>query len=712
MRKKIIMYTAITVLIASVLFVYRKETTEPVDELMISEVVTSNGSLKDIDGEYPDWIELYNSGENIVDLTGYYLSDDSQDPQKWRFPEIKLEPHQYMIVFASGKNLYEDGQLHTNFKIDCMGESLYLSDENGKMVCHLDVPEIPFDHSYGYSEEMKANLIFERGTPGIVNEEKVVKLRETAEIEYSLPAGWYAEEVLLDLQTTEKNAQIYYTLDGSIPNETSSVYSGDSLRLRDRSQDENQYTSIWTSPDDWDGQDGVTYNPNPQYKATVVKTRLYFPEEDTWSEKVWTNTYLIDAEYTLPIVSLSIQDEDFFDEDTGIYVPGKAYENYLATTEEIDPEPRNRTGNYSEDRKVLGYMEYFTENGSCVMENQVTMRICGNISRGSGMKSLTVYAWGNEQSGVFSYPVFGESCVDIQGNMISEFSSLRLRNFGNDWRRSKFRDALGQSLVTDLNMGTQGYQPCILLLNGEYFGLCEIRENRDEAFFEKHFGVENGNLEKVKIADIGKVRETQGQRDFLEFVEYMSKTDLSVDENYEYVESKLDVEQFMDYVLIQLYLQNIDWMKNNCDFFRAIVPQGDSANADGKWHVILYDVDYSINYEDKNNYEEFWESDSYCAVMMRSLLNNEECKERFVQRFEELLIYNFDTERSIENQQRMEEQMAPEIEEDLSRWTVYYNGELLKTTLPSYWYEKMEDLRRFFIERPEYARSYFYNSLP
>ena len=711
--KKIIVCASVVLLLVCTCFKYSKEKTSETNPLLIHEVVTTNGSFKNADHEYYDWIELYNAGNEEIDLTSYYLSDDSQNLKRWKFPKVTIQPMSYLLIYASGLDEWmENGELHTNFKLDCMGETLYLSNPEGETLASLKLPEIPFDRSYGYSKEKDNYVLFAQGTPGAENHEEYLSVCATENVKYSLPAGIYHTEISLKLRTTEKGAKIYYTLDGSIPNSESAIYEGDALVIGDRTSEENCYTGIWTSPNDWDGQEGFSYNPNAQYKATVVKTRLYFPKEDVWSEKVWTNTYLIGADYTLPVVSLSVQEEDFFNKEHGIYVPGKAYEDYLATTPEIDPEPRNRTGNYSEDRKVSGYLEYFTEEGNCVMENKVTMRICGNISRGSGMKSLTVYAWGDNQNGVFQYPVFGTDCVDVHGNTVSEFTSLRLRNFGNDWRRSKFRDALGQSLVTELNMGTQGYQPCILLLNGEYFGLCEIRENRDEKFFWNHFGIAEGNLERVKIPDIGKVKETDAQREFLELVEYIRTTDLSIRENYDYVESVLDIEQFLDYVLIQLYLQNLDWLKNNCDFFRAAVPVEGSEREDGRWRVILYDVDYAINYEQENNYKTFFESEEYCAVMMRGLLENEACRERFVQRFEELMAEAFETERAIAKQQVMESQMAPEIEEDLTRWDVYFQGEVVKSTSVSYWYEKMEDLRRFFRERPEYARDYFYSSLP
>ncbi len=726
MKKKMIIGASILFLIVCTIFLYRLGV-QDTSLLQISEVVTANGSLADEDGEYPDWIELYYSGKQPLDLSGYYLSDDHEEIRRWTFPQVVMEPDSYLVIFASGKDLItENGEIHTNFKLDAMGESLYLSDREGKSAAVLEVPEISFDCSYGLMPEKEAYAVFETGSPWQPNwQELSVEVKKTAAVSYSMAPGSYSEEIYLELTAEEEDAQIYYTLDGSIPDENSLQYDGEAMLIADRTWEENRYTSIWMSAADWEVPGAFTYNPNPQYKATVVKTRLYFPKENVWSEDVWTNTYLIGEDYTLPVVSLSVQDADLFDEDTGIYVPGDAYENYLATAEEINPEPRKRIGNYSSDRKVAGYLEYFTEDGSRVMENQVTMRICGNISRGSGMKSLKLYAWGDEKTGRFDYPVFGEQCVDLEGSQIISFATLRLRNFGNDWRRSKIRDILGQRLVQDLGFGTQGYQPCILLINGEYFGICEIRENRDDEYFENYFGISEGNLKRVRIAELSDEKKTDAETEFLNLVEYVKTHDLSKAEHYSYVEEQLDVEQFLDFVQIQLYLQNLDWLYGNTDFFRCIEKREGSECEDGRWRVSLYDLDYSVNYEYEDNYKTFLESDAVSAVLFRGLMQNPEWKQWFVDRFEELLETHFDPETAIELQLQLEEQLAPEIEEDFSRWNVYYTksyraeqaeagnqlGEIAKGIDSAYWYEKMEDLRRFFRDRPSYARQYFYENI-
>lgn len=711
MKKKIIMCLSVILLLLGTVTIKKFEIAKNFEHLYFSEVVTSNGSSPDEEGEYPDWIEFYYEGDQKINLVDYYLSDDKQQLKRWKFPEIELHPGEYLVIFASGKDkVTSSGEIHTNFKLDAMGENLYLSDSEGKNVAVLEIPKMQHDQSYGVFQGQY--VTFNTGSPKKENlQETAPKVKETKMVRYSVPAGVYGEEIYLDLSTEEQGAEIYYTLDGSNPTKESQKYEGEYVTIADRTLEPNQYTSVWSSPYDWEGEGNFSYNPNSQYKATVVKTRLYFPKENLWSEDIWTNTYLIGADYSLPIVSLSVEEQLLFDEDQGICVPGDAYEHYMATTKEIDPEPRKRIGNYNSDRKVSAYLEYFTESGGKVMENQVTMRICGNISRGSGMKSFAVYAWGDENSGVFSYPIFGDECQDKDGNVIDSFTSIRLRNFGNDWRRSKFRDILGQSLVKELDLGYQAYQPAIVLINGEYYGLCEIRENRDEKYFEEHFAVPEDNFQEIKIADLGGAPATDDEQEFLELFFYAKSHDLSVEENYQYVEERLNIERFLDYVLVQLYIQNIDWMGNNCNFFKSKQVKEGSEYEDGRWQVLLYDVDYSINYENVDNYTTFYESGCYSAELVKALLANEKCKEYYIQRFEEFYEEYFEPSKGLFLQEQFETELAPEIEEDLARWDVYLDGVLLKETSVAYWYEKMEDLKRFFVERPEYAREYFYNTL-
>lgn len=684
----------------------RKDTKVPV---YINEVMSSNGSVcTDEDDDYSDWIELYNGGEETVSLKGFGLSDRKEMPGLWSFPDISIEPHAYLLVFASGKDRAgTEGQLHTNFKISSRGEGIYLSDEFGRLICDVQLEEGRFDRSFGKVGEADEFDFLAEATPGEKNSDiRDIKLRESKKIEFSYPAGYYDEMVYLELQMEEKEGEIYYTIDGSIPDLESFRYSGEEIMLTDRREEPNRYTDIWCTPVDFWRGDGNSYDPEPLYKASVVRARIYFPEEDSWSKEVWTNTYLIGADYTMPIVSLSLEEGLLFDEENGIYVPGKTYDRFAASGAELPQDLRLWQGNYSEDKRVAGHLEYF-EDGFKMTDNDITLRICGAASRGNAQKSFAVYAEGKNK--VFSYPFFGEEYQNIHGNTLDEFSSLRLRAFGNDWRRSMFRDGLSQALVSDLNLGTQGYRPCILLVNGEYFGVYELRENRDDRFFEEHFGIREGNLAKAELFGLEKETADQDGKDFLDLIEYVRENDLSLEENYAWLEARLDIESFTDYVLTEQYLYNVDWPENNALIYRSIQKRKDSEFEDGRWRFVLYDLDYAINFPEENNFAVIRQGESYVSVLLRALLSNENFKEAYQNRFEELLETNFEPSKALELLERFQQEFEPEIEETLRRWNIYReDGTVLKEIKSEYWYEKMEDLKRFFLERPEYARAYFY----
>ena len=91
--------------------------------------------LPDEDGDYSDWIEIYNPTDTAVDLAGWYLTDDLGEPTQWQFPAVELDPAEFLIVFASGKNrTTPDSELHTNFQLEKDGEDLALLQPDGVTV--------------------------------------------------------------------------------------------------------------------------------------------------------------------------------------------------------------------------------------------------------------------------------------------------------------------------------------------------------------------------------------------------------------------------------------------------------------------------------------------------------------------------------------------------------------------------------------------------
>ncbi|TVP81714.1 MAG: hypothetical protein EA353_01300 [Puniceicoccaceae bacterium] len=184
----------------------------------INEVMASNGAtIADEDGDYEDWIELYNYGSEPVDLTGWGLSDNPGSPFKWSFPAgTSIGPDDYLLVWASGKDRSGD-VLHTNYAIAAAGEALVLSQAEGVVIDAMDPVVMPRDVSYGRAPDQGAAwFFFDEPTPGGANT-TTAYAGVTERPAFSQPAGFYAAGFDLQITHPDADAVIYYSTDGSDP---------------------------------------------------------------------------------------------------------------------------------------------------------------------------------------------------------------------------------------------------------------------------------------------------------------------------------------------------------------------------------------------------------------------------------------------------------------------------------------------------------------
>lgn len=195
-------------------------------DVFINEFLASNkADLADEDGDYPDWIELFNSGLETVDLGGYYLTDDSAVPQKWVLPQYLLPPGEFLIIMASSKNR-DGGQFHTNFSLDSAGEYLALVNPQGAVLQEF-APAYPAqnsDVSYGLSDPTPGSplVYFPNPTPGAVNSSYgQLGVAPT----FSVTSRTFSTPFSATLSTQIVGGQIRYTVDGSLPEATSTLYS-------------------------------------------------------------------------------------------------------------------------------------------------------------------------------------------------------------------------------------------------------------------------------------------------------------------------------------------------------------------------------------------------------------------------------------------------------------------------------------------------------
>ncbi|OPZ90856.1 MAG: CotH protein [Firmicutes bacterium ADurb.Bin419] len=439
--------------------------------LCINEVMASNkSSIRDGDlqepkygsegGAYSDWVEIYNSSSKAVDLTDYTLSDDSFS---WKFPQGIVPAKGYLLVWASDKNkVTQDGQLHCNFKISASGETLTLKNTTGAVIDYVEIPSLSDDNSFGRLSDAATDFtIFLKSTPGSANINGTSYVNEPV---FSHEAGFYADAFKLKLSTNEANAKIYYTTDGTdpIPGKGGTREYTDGIEIKQLQNDTNSLLKCST------------------IKAVTVKS-------GEASSKIITRSYFVNPDikdkYDLPVVSLVTDPANFFDPEKGIYVE------------------QNVQNKGSEWERPI-HVEFFENDGSLGFSKYCGVRINGETTRLMiPQQSLRLYADRDyEDSKKIKYNIFPELKDKVSDKEITSFKRLILRNSGSDWTRTMFRDALVHSLASDINLDTQAYRPCVAFLNGEYWGIYNIRERYDNIYFESHYDLDKDNVALLEFS--------------------------------------------------------------------------------------------------------------------------------------------------------------------------------------------------------------------
>ena len=386
-------------------------------DLAINEVMASNDNIiADADGDYEDWIEIYNYGTTPINLDGFGLSDDNTDLFQWTFPAYVIQPGEYLLIWASDKNISTLGQeLHTNFKISAGGEDVFLTDDQGNIVDTAPETELDTDVSLGRQPDGTGSwLFFYTPTPGASNVGTGLAQLMTPPT-FSHNSGLYTATFNLSLSHANPNVQIVYTLDGSEPN--LSNLSGTSFSYKNQYPLQptdspgplltSSYTSnVYSTPisiDDRSLDPDVlaVKNPhqfdliaplNPVRKATVIKAKAYVSgiESETVSQTyfVWSGG----NPYQIPVISLQIQEDYLFDYDDGIYTAGVDFDTWRANNPTNAQYWRPDWNNYwrrGSDWEYPTSVELFEPTTlNSVMNVNGGMRIHGNNSRALAIKNL------------------------------------------------------------------------------------------------------------------------------------------------------------------------------------------------------------------------------------------------------------------------------------------------------------------------------------
>jgi len=702
--------------------------------ITINEMLSSNTSVNaDEDGNYEDWLEIYNYGATPVNLNGLGLTDDVAIPFKWAFPNITLNAGQYLLVWCSDKNRTAPGSpLHTNFKISASGETIYLNSPINGVLSTLPATPLPVNISYGKSPNGTGSyFFFGTPTPGQPNSTTTYTGVLNPPV-FSHPSGFYNTPFNLTLSAATSGATIIYTLDGSDPdpnnlsgttysyknsyaelagqtggpmlqkNFTSLSYTAP-IAIADRTPQPNKLANISSTIDH-----APNYFPSsPVFKGTVVRAKVI--KSGSLPSITVTKSYFVtpsgSGEFTLPIASLSISENKFFDYTTGIFVAGQKFDLWRTANPTVDADvfQGNFDANYYQSGDAserTGHFSYLV-NGTEVFSQDIGIRINGGSTRAWQSKSLRLLSRADYGNETMNYPFFSDTPLAV-------FNRLILRNSGGDFFETMYRDAFAHELVKGTGIETQAYQPTVTFVNGEYWGILNLRERYDKYYFKNVFGFAENEIDLLE----DDLRAEEGdQVHYLNMESFLLNNSLAIPANYEYIKTQMDVDNMRDYYIFNIYYDNTDWPGWNTMFWRkrtaAYVPNALYGH-DGRWRAGMKDNDdcfgvaFGVNDHDnlavatEPNGPEY-PNPPYSTLVLRSLLANPEFKNMFINRFADLMNSYFLPARFLAISNAMKARIQPEIQEHLNRWNA---------TDYAWWEESISLMNDFGVERPAYQRQH------
>jgi hypothetical protein len=606
-------------------------------QVLINEISAANmtGTI-DGDGDREDWVELHNSGPVPVNLSGWFLSDDPANPQKWTFPNgINIAAGAYRVIYCSSKDKSVGGYLHTNFKItQTKDESAVLTRPNGVTADSFtyDVPN-QGDHSYGRAPNGGSTWkIFTTPTPGAANNVASSYASYAPKVQASLQAGFYPGTIQVGLSTTP-GFTIVYTTNGSEPTAGSTVYSG----------------------------------PINITATTILKARAYSSDPQVLIGFVLANTYFINVNHGVPVISIA----------------GDALANLM-------------NGSSS---NPLGSFEYF-ENQSLEAEAYGEFNKHGNDSWAypqRGIDWITRDQMGYKD--VLKHKFFTErDRTKFQRLILKAGANDNYPTAGGAHVRDAYVHTLALRGGLDLDM--RASRACVVYVNGQYWGVYDLREKADDAdYTDYYYGQDEPYIDYIKTWG-NTWQEYGSWNDWYILSDYILANNMGVAANYDYVDQRFDLLSLIDYVILNQHTVNKDWLNWNTAWWRGRDPNGTALkwryalwDLDATFgHYINYtgipntgpgadpcDVEIIPNSGDPQNHIDIF----------MSLYANPKFKALYINRYADLLNTSLSCTYMNALLDNMTLEIEPEMAKHCARWGGTVNG----------WKQRVADLRSFINSR-------------
>lgn len=528
---------------------------------------------------FDGWVEFYNPTNQAVSLADCYLSDNALEPLQWRMPANAgtVPAHGFCVVWFDSHVIAPQ---NAPFKLDVDGGTIFVSDDNGKLIAQQAYPSSMERVSYARTTDGGDTWGFAaQATPGASNVTATFAQQQLEAPVVDQPSQLFEGSMSINV-TIPTGCTLYYTTDGTLPTKEST----------------RSYT----------GHFGIS-------ATTCYRFRLY--ADGQLPSRVTTRSYILrDKNYYLPVVSV-VSDPDFlYSTEYGVMAKG----------------PNGRPGNGSDDNcnwnmdweRPVNF-SYLDANGAMVLNQDVDLEMCGGWSRGWTPHSFKLK--GTKEMGgnkFLDYSFFGQK-PHIHTR------TLQIRNGGND-TSCRFKDAALQTIVetSGLDIDCQSYQPVHEFINGNYIGVLNVRETNNKHFIETNYGWSDDEIDQFEMSPDSAYVQKCGTPDaYNRLVDTLSPN--ANGSAWAGIEGLLDIDEYTNYMAVEMYLGSTDWPQNNVKGFRL--------RNGGKFRFVLFDVDFAFNTTDA--FGNFLGKEYYTFDMLRPASLGQYVNEhiRFVTLFKNLL---------------------------------------------------------------------------
>ena len=618
--------------------------------LGINEVMASNAiSTPEIADftDFGDWLELYNDSDAAVDLSGYHLSDNLDQPFRWRIPAGAVIPAKgFLLVWADGydsqpgltltrpfwpNTSFVTRAYHANFKLSADGEQVGLFTPSGSLIDGVSFGLQQTDISYGRLTDGGTQWgYFGESTAGTTNRAPQLdsNLHRAPVVRVSPAEPLFVDgPTSVTLSSGAGVSALRYTLDGSQPTSASLLYTNAFL---------------------------VT-------TTTVVRARAF--AAGLHPGPVATRTFLVNQRKPdLPVVSLVVDPLLFFDNVTGIF-KNSLKEREVPVSVQFSPSPSNTAFQVDAGLRLFSYNTFL-----------------------GAQKPFTIYLDGKYGTSELGYHLFPEKPLGL-------FDRFVFRNGCDDWNDAFFRDSLCVKLMENqIDCGLQAYRPAVAFLNGAYYGLLELREKLDEMFAALNDKIPLDQVDFYEMDGVGTgadpILAYGSEETWLGLTAFLSTHSLSDPTNYAHVCSQVDIGNLIDYVSAGSFVDDTSWFQNR-KWWRDRRPGG-------RWRWGFFDFDRALlgGNENENQLADMATN----MEVFHELLQNAEFRQLFAQRFAAHMNSTFHPSRVIP----IIDREAARIRSEMPYYVARYASQSGIASMAA-WEAEVEEIKAFARARPANA---------